>query len=370
MKKVPILIAIMMAAAYMLSTATFGASDCFRFKNNGHDTLIIGEIISIDASETVIRAEGFIVSASEHGQDRQLRPEIARVVNGNWTDRFQVGDYVIASLYHQRRDRFEHAWGIYRVDSLDYRTLRVDTGGRPWFSAELTDFVNSGGRYFNHFHYARDGLLVRRQDGANVVILDMPEPAPVPHPYIIELSDGLAFHMTPPEYETLGYLPSGHYRGNNLLYAVDQYIAQEQIFLAKDGMTFLVVSRLPDCDTSPAVSFYDRGVLARVYTALDLVENSEMIARAESRILWTGIWLRHTPVDNTLQLRPLGGDRLTFDLTTGMILPQPEPPEINVNLPDPTPLVMRAIWSAVLMLLILLAGLIIVILRIKSLRSK
>ena len=136
----------------MLNSTVFGASACWRFMHNDHDTLLLGEIIEIiamdDDVEIVIQAESFIVSANslhENAAMRQLRPQIARVINFHSPDRFHIGDYVIASL-NREGDRFVVAWGMFEVDSLDYRTLTVgpaESSDRTWM--EFTTFVNRGG---------------------------------------------------------------------------------------------------------------------------------------------------------------------------------------------------------------------------------
>jgi len=129
-------------ALFILSTTVLGASDCHRFKHNDHDVLLIGEVIETNEREIVILPSYFIVSAGELNSPprRQLQPDTARVMHGNRnSDLFQTGDYVIASL-DQNGAVFEWAWGIYRVDSLDWQTLTVSAGSA---SERFTAFVNS-----------------------------------------------------------------------------------------------------------------------------------------------------------------------------------------------------------------------------------
>jgi hypothetical protein len=128
---------------FILSSSALGASDCYRFTHNDHDVLLIGEVIETNETEFVISPEYFIVSAGEinvGSPRRQLQPDIARVMHGvQDPDLFQTGDYVIASLY-QNEAVFEWAWGIYRVDSLDWQILTVSAGSNSEF---FTNFVNS-----------------------------------------------------------------------------------------------------------------------------------------------------------------------------------------------------------------------------------
>lgn len=159
-------------AHFVLNTTALGADADHRFMHNDHDTLIIGKIIEMDDNELVIQAADFVVSANDLDRNnirKQLRPEIARVLQCGWTrGAFQVGDYVIASLI-QVDDMFGVAWGIYIVDSLDYQTLTVETLSSE-FSAMYTDFVNSGGR-FTTFSIAQ-GRVVRRYGNTEIVIYD------------------------------------------------------------------------------------------------------------------------------------------------------------------------------------------------------
>jgi|GEM_PF-6747616 len=133
----------------LIDTTVIAADELYRFTHNDHDTLVIGEITSIDADTLEIKAEHHIVSSSDlyaNGR-KQLKPQIVTVAISNviWFESKEVGDYVIASL-DKKDDIYNVAWGIYDIDSLDYKTLKV-TAYTPEDSAMLTDFVN------------RDGLL-------------------------------------------------------------------------------------------------------------------------------------------------------------------------------------------------------------------
>jgi len=146
---------------FMSNLAVLGGTPCHHFMHNNHDTLLIGEIIEIDDDAMVIKSTGFIISAGlvsydgsainlRHEAARQLQPEIAKVYTTyprwQWPADFHVGDYVIASLnLNNEGDGFVVAWGIYKVDSLDYQTLTVDAGDFMDMSERFTEFVNSGG---------------------------------------------------------------------------------------------------------------------------------------------------------------------------------------------------------------------------------
>ena len=157
MKRILKTIPIAVFVIFLLNSIALGASDCWRFMNNDHDTLLIGEVIQITAEnegvEVVIRATSFIVGAYSMNPNAQLRPEIARVINVR-PRHFNVGDYVVASL-NQDGDRFRIAWGMFEVDSLDYRTLTINPQNRPELWEAHTDFINRGGGYGGQVIFAR-----------------------------------------------------------------------------------------------------------------------------------------------------------------------------------------------------------------------
>jgi len=162
---------------FIFNVIAFGADSDYRFMRNDHDTLLIGEIISMDENTIVIQAIDYIVSAHDLNQgasERQLRPETASVIRTEQMNDFHVGDYVLASL-NQEGDLFVVAWGIYRmdlVDELDWQIWYVETGS-TMHSAMFSDFVNQEGRYT---YSVRDGRVLRHQGDADIVIYDLNPP--------------------------------------------------------------------------------------------------------------------------------------------------------------------------------------------------
>jgi len=157
----------------LINVVAFAASDDYRFTHNDHDTLIIGEIVEINDNTMVIKASDYIVSSSTMGHDsekKQLTPQTASVdITGeSWygNGNRKAGDYVIASL-NKNGDMFDIAWGVYSIDSLDYKTLKV-TAYNPEISAEYTDFVNSGGLYTEY--YFNNTTVTRHYEGVDTVI--------------------------------------------------------------------------------------------------------------------------------------------------------------------------------------------------------
>jgi len=132
------------------SIRTLAASWDYRFTHNDHDALIIGEVISQNKHMINIDVKGYIVSPfdiSTENPRKQLRPHSVTVVNihGAWVSDLEIGNYVIASL-NSSGNKYEVAWGLFLVDSLNHKTLNVLTYSRT-YDEELTDFVNNVGIY-------------------------------------------------------------------------------------------------------------------------------------------------------------------------------------------------------------------------------
>ena len=104
------------------------------------------------------------------------------------------------------------------------------------------------------------------------------EPPPA-EPWQHELSDGLMFYMTPPDYEAIGYKPSGLYSNGTLVYSVDGY-ARNNIYFSRDGMSFLYIAWrerawddiiwLRDTYPDGILFFYNNGQLIHTFTQKEI----------------------------------------------------------------------------------------------------
>ena len=177
MKKKKKIVVVGIILFFVSSITAFGIDPNDNIMRNDHDTLLIGEIISMDDDEVVIEAMEYIVSAYDLIEDearRQLRPRTVRVVDDAWMDDFYIGDYVLASL-NQEGSQFVVAWGIYpirKVYELDWEVWRVEARDELT-SIILSDFVNQEGRYM--YSVKQDGTVVRHQGDADIIIYD-PDP--------------------------------------------------------------------------------------------------------------------------------------------------------------------------------------------------
>lgn len=148
----------------MLYTNVYAADVLYRFMHNDHDALVIGEITSIDESGANVRVEKNIVSAknlNEASPKRQLKLTEAKVAlpfcyvgfydeDGGCTVNPSVGDYVLLSL-KKAGTGFKIAWGAYKVDSLNYKSLSVVLPESAQVSSKMNAaavkaFVNSDGK--------------------------------------------------------------------------------------------------------------------------------------------------------------------------------------------------------------------------------
>lgn len=162
------------------SSVVYAASSGYRFTHNDHDTLMIGEITSVVGEKIEIKAADYIVNTGclNENSKEQLRPETATVTSdgGIKLSEFEVGDLVIASL-DKNGDEVKVAWGIYRVDSTDFKTLKVFCYS-PADSAMYTDFVNSGGVYCEFL--AKGSTVIRVADGVETIIYQEEPPVSAP----------------------------------------------------------------------------------------------------------------------------------------------------------------------------------------------
>jgi hypothetical protein len=122
------------------------------FTGNAHDTLVIGEVISVDERHITIQSIEHVVSSHDScgGWYReQIQSDTARIIKNEEMSHFDVGHHVLASL-NQEYDVFIVANGIYQIeliellDSMVWHVQAEDT----LISALYSDFVNQQGRCY------------------------------------------------------------------------------------------------------------------------------------------------------------------------------------------------------------------------------
>ena len=146
------------------------------FTNNAHDTLLIGEIISVDEKYITVQSIEHIVSAySSCGgfSRKQMQPDTVRIIKDEEMQHFDVGHNVLASL-NQKDGVFIVANGIYQielVELLDFMVWHVQAEDKL-ISAMYSDFVNQQGRYRYNDWNLSDGHVIRYQEGDPIIIFD------------------------------------------------------------------------------------------------------------------------------------------------------------------------------------------------------
>lgn len=154
----------------VLHTNVYAADALYRFMHNDHDALVIGEIISADENAVKVRVERGIISGKDLNIDaakKQLKLVEAKITSSFSYNFFynedgsskinpSAGDYVLLSLKKDGTG-FKIAWGAYKVDSLDYKSLSVILPESPnvWAKMEaaaIKAFVNSDGKV-NEFSF-------------------------------------------------------------------------------------------------------------------------------------------------------------------------------------------------------------------------
>ena len=161
-------------------------------------------------------------------------------------------------------------------------------------------------------------------------------PPIAPHsPFSIDIGNGLVFHATHPNNLGHGYPVTGVYRMGELVYAVEHHPPiWEGLYFSYDGMSFIQICvlhlhwhgrppRLRDIEPGhTVVRFFYRGEITHTFSWDDLL-------KWRNSIFITGIvtaewdyWgkRQHNRRENTLQIITRDMRRITFDLSTGLIV--------------------------------------------------
>ena len=170
-----ILVLGVMVMILLISFNTASAADAFyRLTHNDNDALVIGEVVEV--SENHIRLE--VVKQIKSSRDinvsapkKQIPVEGTIGVKGIGKYMYfegseakpAVGDYVIVSI-NKKISGYVNAWGIYKVDSLDYKNLNVlySDGASKYIKMDtvaLTVFINSDGEKYTFSFDGSKGIV-------------------------------------------------------------------------------------------------------------------------------------------------------------------------------------------------------------------
>ena len=146
-------------------------------------------------------------------------------------------------------------------------------------------------------------------------------------PREIDLGDGLIFHITPTEHEELGYPPTGLYRNGEVVYLLEHsgYI-RGRLFFSDDGLSFLVVNNEWRGRDTTFIRFYKNGIREHRHEVHPLLADGG--DSLSPYICFIGPhWIedgstQYDRENNFLQFTTVDGNKVTFDLTTGLITSQ------------------------------------------------
>lgn len=153
------------------------ADSYYRFTHNDHDVLVLGEVESVDDTLINVNVKETIVSPDNfEGKEpiKQLElnegSKVAIKKDSIYLDvTFSTGDFILASL-NKDGDYFNNANGIYKVTSLDKKTLEVAEPTNHIIGNKIIEkFVNTEGKITNMF-FDDDRAYYRDENGNEIDI--------------------------------------------------------------------------------------------------------------------------------------------------------------------------------------------------------
>lgn len=176
MKKIILTLTLVLTFAFTVVANAEAGDMLFRITHNDHDVLVVGTITSIDEQKIKADVNATIVSTAYMNQiDKKIQLNPAHVTidisNLKLFDDYQVGDYILASLDKTLID-YRIANGLYKVDSLDIRELKIITEGEK--SSDLIaieTFVNSNG-VLNRFSFENDKIKFTDTNGEEIIVYE------------------------------------------------------------------------------------------------------------------------------------------------------------------------------------------------------
>lgn len=174
MKK--IIMTLVFVMMFSITCSASGADLLYRFTHNDHDVLIVGKITYIDDTKIKAEVAKTIVSTDYMNQiDKRVQLNPTNVTidisNVKVMTKLNVDDYILASLDKTLID-YRIANGLYKVDSLDIRELKIVTEGEK--SSDLIaieTFVNSNG-VLNRFSFENDKIKFTDTNGEEIIVYE------------------------------------------------------------------------------------------------------------------------------------------------------------------------------------------------------
>jgi len=142
---------------------------------------------------------------------------------------------------------------------------------------------------------------------------------PAVQPLVLVLWDGMVFYMTPAEFEAEGHPKSGLYRDGELVYTTNIWEVWGTLYFSNDGMTFIIIP-----PGMSRITYYEQGDLRRSHDVRSLLRDADRIDREwePGPFEFTGPrWFEeayHDRENSSLQITTVEGDKIIFDLSTGL----------------------------------------------------
>lgn len=152
----------------------YAADAFYRLTHNDHDALVIGQIIAVSENNITLEIKKQIISTADlNVSDPKKQIPLQGVIEVRNPGDYiylqgseatpQIGDYVLISI-NKKGKSFAMAWGMYKVDSLDYKSLNVlYTEGASHFvimdTVALKAFINSDGEKNNFSFDSSKGIV-------------------------------------------------------------------------------------------------------------------------------------------------------------------------------------------------------------------
>lgn len=164
-KKRSIILAILLV---FVSTNIYGADLVYRLTHGDQYALILGTVEQANENWIVVKVERNL-NGKDVGdrikifanQKRKIKPKFY------WYEP-EEGDYIIASIDKELLS-YVLKWGVFKVSSLDYATLRIEKGLSSPDNAMFQYYINSGCKV-NSFYYDNGKVFVRKSDGSETEI--------------------------------------------------------------------------------------------------------------------------------------------------------------------------------------------------------
>lgn len=176
MRRVSVLFILMIFTTLIPIYPALAADILWRLTHGDQYSLAIGEVEKSGDNFLDVKV-AHIISGSIINQ--QINVELKEVDLQMLGQSINQGDKVIMSLEKEGAN-YSIKWGIYKVSSLDWKTLKIIAPTKPAGDmAAFQWYINSGGKD-NDFYFKEGTAFVRDKMGGSKQIYPLPETAPSP----------------------------------------------------------------------------------------------------------------------------------------------------------------------------------------------